>query len=603
MVTSISFIVLFYGICIWALCCNGGYRTIFNVYTCLSKIQKCLVCMVLALLVIFASYYVCQNHFIYFWDNAGYWNSSINWASDMRQKPIVDIFKCIYNSINYDDYNIFLPTVIGAPLSVFGYKYTTYVIICFVMFLIPAVIVQGLLVVKMIPEGKWNKGWLYVCGVLLAVLFPNNYYAGLRGYIDIGFLVPMSASMYLFIDYDFRRVVVQRNVAISLTLILAWICRRYVIFFIIGYVVAMLIKAAFAYAQDQSKESLKAIFFNFLQIGLVSIVILTVAFTHFFFHALLTNYGAMYSAYDAPLKEKLQSLCTPFGILTLLIIVVAFFGIRNKAQRINFIALFGLLVATTLTFWQTQNMGVQHRMLLNLPIFLMCAMNLEYFRLADGKIGKHLIFNVIKRYFAMGVCGILMFYNFAKAYSPLLSTKGCGIYVAERYYPLRRDDISQLELLAEKLNDLTKDTENHIYVAASGGVLNCDLLRKLHLPDSADAIPNMYDTHDVDLRDGFPSTFISAEYVVTTDPIDTHLASGQEVVTYLAQEVMDTDSYIGCHFICIDQVELEYGVVAKIYKKQSPFSGEDLMRLKAYYADLYPGCDDIFAERILTAVQ
>lgn len=602
MITSLFFILLFYGICIWALCCNGGYKTILRIYTSLSVIHKCILLVLLIFMMTFVSYCVHQNHFIYFWDNAGYWNISINWASDIQQKSISDIFACIYNSINYDDYNIFLPTVIVAPLSVFGYEYTTYVITCFAMFLIPTVMIQGLLVVKMITQEKCSGG-VYVCAVLLAVFFPNNYYAALKGYIDIGFLVPMSASMYLLIDYDFRRIALQRNIAISLTLILAWICRRYVVFFIIGYVVAMCIKAVFAYIQDRSKENLRAIIVNFLQIGIVSTAILTLAFNRFFFHALLTNYRAMYSAYDAPMGEKLHSLCAPFGVVTIFIIFLAFLAIRNKAQRINFIAFLGMSVSTTLMFWRTQNMGVQHRMLLNFPVFLMCAMNLEYWcRMSENSV-KHRIRYAAKKYIAIGLCGFLMLFNFTKAFSSHLSTKGCGIYMAERYYPLQRDDISRLELLAEKMNNLTKDTENHIYVTASGGVLNCDLLRKLYLPDSANAIPSMYDTHDVDLRDGFPTEFISAKYVVTTDPIQTHLSSGQEVITYLAQEVMDSNSYIGCHFVCIDQVELEYGVIAKIYEKQSRLSEDDIMQLKAHYEALYPEYNDNFAERISGAEQ
>lgn len=54
-----------------------------------------------------------------------------------------------------------------------------------------------------------------------------------------------------------------------------------------------------------------AVVCDFIQIGAVSVAILMLAFARFFFHALLTNYGAMYSAYDAPLNEQLRSLCAP----------------------------------------------------------------------------------------------------------------------------------------------------------------------------------------------------------------------------------------------------------------------------------------------------
>jgi hypothetical protein len=37
----------------------------------------------------------------------------------------------------------------------------------------------------------------------MSVVFPGNYYAVFKGYIDVAFLLPVSVAMYLLVDYDF----------------------------------------------------------------------------------------------------------------------------------------------------------------------------------------------------------------------------------------------------------------------------------------------------------------------------------------------------------------------------------------------------------------
>jgi hypothetical protein len=558
---------------------------------------------VLVAFMAFVSYWIYQNRFIYYWDSAGYWTISVQIAHNMSHVSIWDIGKALYQSINYDDYNIFLPMLIAFPFSKVGYEFTSYVTLCSVMFLIPAAIIQGLTVVKMISNKKICAGWIFVIAVILSLCFPNNYYSVFQGYIDVAYLVPMSASMYLFVDYDFGQISLSRNIAIALTLILTWICRRYTIFFLIGYVCALLIKAGFAYYYNRRAEMLKTIIINFIQIGGVSLAILIVAFPHFFFHALLTNYGEMYSAYDAPLIDKLRSLCAPFGLVTVVILIIAFLGIRRQSQFINYWSLLGLSVSETFVFWKTQNMGVQHRMILNLPVILMCLMVLEWWNNDSDNCSR--LHRVVSRYSKqiMYIGIAMMLSNFIFAFSPQLSSKMSGIVMAQRYYPLKRYDIPQLKMLTDKLNQLTHGTNDGIYVAASGSVLNCDILRKMDMPNSPNAIPNLYNTSDVDLRDGFSADFLHAKYIVATDPVQTHLATGQEVVTYLAQEVMNEKSHIGQHYKCIDQIELDNHVIAKIYEKLSYLSEEDIEQLKAYYSNLYPGYDSLFSDRINVGAQ
>lgn len=599
MLSSLLFLFLFYGLCIYAICCDGGKERVKEVYQQSSTIQKLILVLAVLFFVMFVRYWVQQDRYVYFWDHSAYWTWAINRMHYMFNNSFSDIVKTLHHSINYDDYNLFLPTVTAFPISIFGYTFSKYVTICCIMFLAPSFFVQGLIISKMIKNDAIPPNKVLLISVILSVCFSGNYYAVFRGYIDVAFLLPMSAAMYLFVDYDFRRISLSRNLAIALMLVMTWVSRRYTIFFLIGYVVAMTVKALAIVISDKRIHSLKNIVINFLQIGLVSLGILLILFPHFFFHALLTNYGEMYSAYDTPLAEKINSLTASFGYISaVLILVVGVMCFITKTQVVNYISLFLMTVTEIIVFWQTQNMGVHHRMILNLPIYVLCMMIFEQWQ---GKHRDKKLYSKIKelgKNTVVFLCVLSMLINFLKPFSNDLSVKGCGKYFSERYYPLQRGDIDSLNLLCAKLNKLTEETEDGIYIAASGTILNCDILRKLHMPDSDNAIPNMFNTCDIDLRDGFPTEFLHAKYVVTTDPIQTHLATGQEVVTYLASNIMDSDSYMGYHFECIDQVELDYGVVAKIYYKTSEFTEDDLQQMRDYYTNLYPAYEAIFAERI-----
>ena len=158
--------------------------------------------------------------------------------------------------------------------------------------------------------------------------------------------------------------------------------------------------------------------------------------------------------------------------------------------------------------------------------------------------------------------------------------------------------MDNLNELAEKLRTLTSNTNDHIYVSASGSVLNTDILRKLKMPYEYDIIPNLEPSCEVDLRDGFPTEFLHAKYIVTTDPIQLCLESGQEIVRYLASNVRDEKSYIGKHYQKIFSIELDNDCVASVYEKKSEYTRSDLKKIKTHFNEMYPNHPELFEERI-----
>ena len=550
--------------------------------------------LVLFALVLFSAYWVKQDHFVYFWDYSNYWCISIERMEYMFNHSFEDILKSLLFSINNDDYNNLLPTILALPLKMVGDSFARYAFLNVLIFLIPSILVQGLIAVKVVDNFE-RKSMVYILALIIAALMPANYYATFRGYIDVAFLLPTSIALYLFVDFDFRQIIISKNVAISLMLVLGWLCRRYVIFFIIGYVLALTVKAIIIIIEDRGLKNLGKIFLNFFIIGGTSIGILLLFFRQFFLHALLTDYGNMYSAYDAPFSIKIQTLETTFGIVSLVIILmVGVLCIINKSNCVNYFSLLIMLITECFVFWRTQSMSIQHRMILNVPIFIIFAVGLNFWK---HKKTNSYFKNCVNKIICI-FCATLMVLNFCKAFIPLISVSNTGTFYSERYYPLFRNDMNALNEIVDKLNDLTDGTEDKIYVLASGTTLNSDVLRKFYMPYSNNAVINMCNTHDVDLRDGFPEDFLHARYVVTTDPVQLHLPSGQEVVSYLANNVNDADSYIGCHYKRMWKTELDNNVTVYLFEKESDYTEEDLQQISKYYSNLYPGYDSIFAEKI-----
>ncbi len=592
---ALVFLIGYYGICSCVLYEGGVIGQAKKLHRELSPGQRAAAALALILGAGLTVYWMGRNQFVYYWDYGEYWRMSIQRMDYLFSHNILDALVSFFASVNGDDYNNFLPSVVALPLKIFGCEFSTYVLINHVMFLVPAVLVQALCVEKLASGRGGKAGWAFAAAVALGTIFPANYYAMYQGYIDVAVLLPISIAVYLLIDFDFRKATLTKDIAVAAILLIAWISRRYVVYFIIGYVAALVIKAAALLWKERDRGAFLCVVKHFCVIGGVSIGALLVYFRPFLLRALVTDYGEMYSAYNAPLLRKVRDLVNSFGAVTLLAAAAA--GVLcfvKRKNRVNFTALLALAAVETAAFWQTQNMGVHHRMLINVPLFLCCMLAWGF---VPGKEAAPRDGRRLGRYGAL-LCALALAVNFCQAMLPVPAAVHVRGLFSEKYQPMRRGDMEQLEALAEYLNGETLNTDQRIYVAASGPVLNCDILRKLYAPDTMNGVPNMYNTSDVDLRDGFPAVLLEADYVVATQPVQLHLNSGQEVVSYPAELIQDGSSYMGRHFEEIQRFELDGGVIAKVYVRTSAWEPGDLEQMRDYFNALYPGYEEMFGGRI-----
>lgn len=567
--------------------------------------QWIMITAVMLLAIAFPGYMESKDKFIYFWDSLLYWQQSVNQAQSLFHSPFQAI-RDLYASILNNDYNYLLPTLVAVPLKIFGYSHSVYICINAALWLVPSMLVT-LTICMRITEIMNLQGShaLPIVSMCLIALFPSLYYALLFSYSDVGVLLPQSISLLMLIQWKpgvWNKSQLKYAVLLSCLLMTIVLFRRHFAFFVIGFGVAMIIKAIYWQLTDK-KDDCK-IMSSFIFIGAVvifALLVLGVLFTKFLIHALFTNYSAAYVGYDAPLPDKIQSVISYFGIslfFCLIMSIIAF--IKCRQVRLSWLLFLAISVITPALFFRVQVMGAQHIYNIVYPLFLFCYIGFAYcWKEAVDAQGRFLRITGIV---ACSIIFALNTINFAYAYSayrfswlsPLSS-------ISSRIYsPMIREDFDQLHELADFVNaQEAKDGDKTVYVLSSGLSLNESLLRFINFPKDQNGIEGLQYTSDVDMRDGFPEGFLGADFIIVSDPINLHLATGtQEVVRYLAQELQEPSSEVGKHYSLIKTFQLEGDTTAKVYEKTSQYSESDLQELRDYFDDYYPGHNELFSDRI-----
>lgn len=601
-ISSLIISVFFYGICFYITVRTYTFSKLKELIKSFNK-KTISVLVILFLLAIGMVFLITkQNEYIYFWDYSSHWIKTIDRIETMSVNSVINNLLSLRNSINFDEHSVLIPSIIALPLRIIGCTFTRYVVVTFTLFYIPAILVQGLIGVRLLEDyGKRHNislDKLFIISVAISFLFSSNYFSVLAGYMDIAFIFPLSILMLQFIKVDMKKISIKESVYIGYLLMLLWIMRRYVVFFIISYIVVLFFAEVSRLKKDEDiKKSIINIIINFAIVGATSLGILVVVFRPFLINALLSDFGKMFSAYDATTTDKIFGVIYFFGYS--LIAIISIIGIMcfvKKIYRRLYLSLIAICILSPLMFFRIQAMGLQHMTLLNVPIIMILLLGINFINFKDLKKG---IISIL--------CIFVLILNFV--YSMFVGRFVQSMPVLRQYVfgyyhsPYVRDDIDNIQKLDDYLNRLTSGTDNHIYIVASGIILNDEILRNINIPTVKNSIPSAYPSYHVDLRDGFNSEFFDAKYVVATSPIETHLNTGQEIIRYLSELIQDPSSYIGRHYKEIYRITLDANVDAIVYEKTTDFSNEDYENLSDYYTKLYPGYESLFRDRIISRKQ
>ena len=537
---------------------------------------------------------IIQNRTVYVWDYSQYWTHSFSQMRFLFKDPLLAILR-LGGTILFADYNSILPTIIAIPLKLFGITYTRYVLINYMFFLVPVSFIL-IMTVKLISKKQKFNLWLSFM-LFMFITFNPFYHALLRGYIDIACLIPASLSLILLKDYDalsVSREQIKRDIYISAALLCTFMFRRYFVFYIQGYIAALVLLSVYdALKSSDGSPKLKLFrnaFINMSVIGIFAVIILCVFFAPMVIRIMKTKYTEIYTAFDASFANKTKRIFDVFGYFTFILsgagIILSL--LRRRMRRYSCFCLVSIIV-TAITFFQVQSMGMHHIYILAPQLFIMsCIGVIHIAEIMKGKAAKISVLTLIVMIQTAG---------FANCYFPssrVLFTKVNELF-SVKYDPLVRNDIPVLNEFADYLNEITEGTDKGIYIASSNLFALMESLRK---PYEACPVRNLLKVFPLDLVNGFPTDLLRAGIFVAVSPVRTK----QEILRFPSIEIMSSDSRLGRHFRKNERTfRIDGGEEILIYEKQSEFTQEDLQYIADHFTKIYPGHEAIFAKRILNA--
>lgn len=540
----------------------------------------------IALSVAFSAYYVGQEKYVYYWDWAGYWLKYTELVNRTLTKPLLAL-RNVLGSIRSDDYNLFpLVALLPAGLS-FGTGRVAYVAAITAFSLVPAAVLLSAVVWRMSARPLSWAG-LLLCTVGVVALHPL-WVPVLRGMPDVAGMVLLGAILWLLFSRPLHEQPMARIFVMGGLLAMLVLTRRWYMFWAVCFFPAALLAYGInVHAEHGDKKAYVGLIKRIVVAGIVFASALFLVATPLMLRVAGTSYGDIYSAYkfSGSLLEFVQKAVDHFGVGILACAAAGMaWLLYRKQSRFNALFLLVHVVLVFVMFSRTQDFGVQHYYLL-FPIVAagIAASILGACTLASRFVGLALSLGILAVVF---LSSLFAFFPGARAVAPVFEIAA----PQKNYYPMIRNDLAELFRMVGSLDEINRRSSAKIYVLASSDVLNVGIMhvacRKYQTAYSF--CDNIVWVSDVDKRDKFPSTFMTATHVLVAEPAQYHLRpEDQRVVGELLSFVLDNSRADGLFFRLPDTFELDGGVKAAIYSRNRPFSEQDLENLRRRFTAFYP---------------
>lgn len=453
------------------------------------------------ILVCCATIYIAKSRYIYFWDDANYWDS----AREIASGSISDGFwKNVYDSIGSMNYNYTAGLISAAFAYLFGGSRLIYVISIVLMYLIPSMVMMYALAKKLGAAPELTVAvTMLMCPFIICIAF--------LGFVDIGGLFICLLCYVLYFTKDGQKQSVIKSIAIGALLVLVMIWRRYYAFFAVSFITAMVADVIL----------FRKKWYCVLAVVATAAALLLFCFRDFLFNILMADYGDIYSGYKYAVSTDFKLITRYFGIIFLIFLAVCsvVMGIKKKEYRP--VILWIQIIACASMFVATQTHGQQHLLLYMPSVIALMALIIKY---ADTT------------WMRAGIC-ILAAVNTINVCIPREQPENIRDISHYALVPdfsalsRTRSDIYQILSLKNNLDGIIGADET-MGVLASSFKFNEDILKNvepsLNLEQKrSDYIKSM---PQVDSRDTDISELYAVNYMLVAYPAQTHLADGSQTV-------------------------------------------------------------------------
>ena len=572
----------YYGVIIYSTkFCNINFREIF-----IGDLLRIL--LVAAIGTGFIVFMINSQHTIYTSDSLETWEPAIFCEEMTFTNPLASV-KHLIKSINYDDYNSFIPLLISLPMHIFGRSFLHYELYIWFMFGLPAIFFAAA-TFKTIFENAGIK--IFSCSAIMAImlLFPVFEIPIFIGYANISILLPGAIILAMLLSLDKLQLQIKPLILIAILCIFAVFQARTAAYMIIGIFSGYTFYIIVSGFQERTVLlNLIMLCKKFLFIGVAGFVMALPLFFPFIKHALTYDIGTAYAAYshgyNFPTKFLFHIGYLGF-IIYGLFIIGTIIGLRNKKFAPFAALLLVWAVIPAALICKVQLVDRHHFYTIVLPFACLVMMLIAFAWSRKKTIG------------AAVICILTL--NLIQSFSPTLNLSP---YFNSCYQLPVRHDIEDMKNFVADLNKLTEGTDKKIYPITSNGLYNGHTFSKLYLPDNRDALRGMLVIHEIDLKNGFPIHFFDADYVIIPEPLQTHLRDEDQSVIIKLANLISKPSPIAKHFKKIKEQTFHpetngvSSVTFSVYEKVVPFDKSDIDYVEKIFVDLYPNNNDLFRDR------
>ena len=303
----------------------------------------------------------------YAMDYTVYYNQQLEMHTLFQKSSLKGCY-AIISSFWFSDYSYFINVLLEAPYCIFHASRDVYVIIYYVIFIIPVIIANNVLLLNIYHKFSNQQNLLpfMILGNLAILFAPIIHFASWLGMPDIFGLYFVFGIMILIINFDFERFSLINTIALAILIICLTITRRWYVFWLVGFVpIVFVLYLVFTFIHN--RESIKKLFIAEIKTALLAGAIVGTFLAPFLYHnAIARNYTEEYAEWyygGFPWEINHQIFLLGWAFIALLFVGLVYGLINSKLRLITITSVVGFLISL-FVFTRIQNMGYHHCLLL-----------------------------------------------------------------------------------------------------------------------------------------------------------------------------------------------------------------------------------------------
>ncbi len=532
--------------------------------------------------------YVHREQNIYFWDFNGYWRFWQQFGESISTSPYRALSELLY-SVRNDDYNLIPVALTSFFYVIGGGSRISYILSLALVYLIPVSILFSCLINQ--TQNRKSLIWKAV-SLILPITFVPFWAPILRGYPDICGIAFIIYAVYFSNKNDFSlKLNIKKAIFYGLVLLAPFLLRRWYAYSVLSLYISLPVLNYYFHKEGKhSINKIKRITIFFFFSGMTSILVSLLLQFNLIKRIASTDYSFIYSAYQSSLATSLHNVIHDIGLYILPIFFASLcFSVFGKKDKKDYLVIFSSfnLFFSFFIFTKTQSPGVQHCLPFALWVLIASTLALQslFFSMKN---------DICKLILAVLISCACVYINKVSLFDS--DRKWIDSDLPKKYLPMRLDNYDNYLKLISDIQSIMNEKDK-LTVLSSSNILNDNMLDTLSNQKLNKFIVG---ASQVDLRDGLNIQSLISEYFIVADPIQTHLeASGQQVITIPANELLHGDG-IGKAFKRIGTgYQLDNGVTAYIYKKTRPFTNEEVSSFISKYYISYPQWKGVYDTPLL----